>query len=87
MKNIFEFKSKGGLFPHTHVLRISDQDLQNTSEEGIVLTTSVEYSLIFKHSHQVRISKDELKKIKAGQAVIIYDTDKGRHFFSIQINP
>lgn len=86
MENVFEFKSKGGLFPHTHVLRLSDQDLQNTDEEGIVLTTSVEYSLIFKHSHQVRISKDELKKIKDGQTVIVYDTDKKRHSFSIQMN-
>lgn len=85
MTKVFEFKSKGGLFPHTHILRLSDQDLQNASEEGILLTTSVEYSLIFKHSHQVKISKTDLKNIRAGQAVTVSDTDKGRHSFLIQV--
>lgn len=85
MKTFFDFKSRGGLFPHTHVLRISSEDLQSHSEEGLLLTTSTEYSLFFKHSHQIRISKEELQNIKDGQTVVVFDTDKKRHSFSIQI--
>jgi len=85
MEKSFEFKSQGGLFPHTHVIKLNEKDLQNPPEQGISLRTSIDYSLIFKHSHEVKISKSELLAIKNGQEVKVYDTDKKRHSFVIKI--
>ncbi len=85
MEKVFEFKSQGGLFPHTHMIKISDIDIQNPTEQGLTLRTSTEYSLIFKHSHEVKITKDELIAIKSGQEVTVYDTDKRRHSFAVKI--
>ncbi len=75
-------KSKGGLFPHTHTLSLDAKLFDNLPAEGITLVTSSEYSLIFKHKHQVSISKENLEKIRDGQNLIVYDNDKKRHSFS-----
>ncbi len=75
-------KSKGGLFPHTHTLTIPKSVIDQIKD--VTLTTSDEYSLIFKHHHEVTLSKDNLEKIKAGQEVVVYDNDKRRHSFAIK---
>lgn len=83
---IIQAKSEGGLFPHTHTLEISQAAIEQAPAEGLRVTTSTEYSLIFKHKHEVFISQQELKAIAAGQTVTVYDTDKGRHSFSLSKN-
>ena len=77
-------KSKGGLFPHTHTLNIPKAAIAKPSSEGLLLTTSEEYSLFFKHKHQVRLSAKDLENIQDGNEVTVIDTDKGRHSFTIQ---
>jgi hypothetical protein len=78
-------KSQGGLFPHTHSLRIPRAAIDQPLAEGLLLTTSEEYSLVFKHKHEVRISRQELESVRAGHAVTVRDTDKGRHSFRIEL--
>ena len=77
-------KSTGGLFPHSHTLEVKKSDLSNPPRDGVLLTTSVEYSLVFKHKHQVRITQQELAAIARGEEVTVRDTDKGRHSFKIR---
>ena len=79
-------KSEGGLFPHTHTLEIPGEALSTPRADGVLLKTSLEYSLIFKHGHEVRLSQEDLKKIAAGESIVARDTDKGRHSFRVQKN-
>lgn len=76
-------RSEGGLFPHKHTLEISRDAIKSAPADGLLLTTSTEYSLIFKHNHQVHLSQGDLKSLSAGQTVVVFDTDKGRHSFRI----
>ena len=80
-----EAKSKGGLFPHTHTLIVPRVVIENSPDAGVVLTTSEEYSLIFKHKHQVSISKENLEKVRSGQEVVVFDNDKKRHSFALKV--
>lgn len=78
-------RSEGGLFPHTHTLEIPKSAIEQAPAEGLRLTTSTEYSLIFKHKHEVLLTQQQLREIAAGQTVTAYDTDKGRHSFRISL--
>jgi hypothetical protein len=78
-------KSKGGLFPHTHTLQVPRSAIQQPPANGVVLTVSQEYSLIFKHDHQVRLTAEELTRIRDGQSVTVRDTDRQRHTFTIAL--
>jgi len=83
MTDTIRCQSTGGLFPHTHALNIPVDAINTPPKDGITLTTSEEYSLIFKHKHQVHITLDELIKVNRGEKVSVRDTDKGRHSFVI----
>ena len=78
-------KSEGGLFPHTHTLEIPKAQIMTPPNDGITLKTSAEYSLFFKHTHEVKLSKEDLTAIAAGQTIVARDTDKGRHSFQIKL--
>ncbi|MGZ3690680.1 MAG: hypothetical protein ACXVAX_04215 [Pseudobdellovibrio sp.] len=78
------FRSKGGLFPHTHKLNISKELLLH-SKQSITATTSAEYSLIFRHQHEVTITLQELEKVRNGQSVVVRDNNTGRHTFEIKL--
>ena len=80
------FQSVGGLFPHTHKLVVKKGDIDNPSASGLILETSEEYSLVYKHKHQVKITADELARVKKGETVEVKDTDKGRHRFTIRLS-
>ena len=84
--DVLVVKSKGGFFPHTHTLSIPRNEISNPHQAGVLLNTSTEVSLIFKHHHEVRISYDDLRKIRDGIEVTIKDADSGRHTFKIQLN-
>jgi hypothetical protein len=80
-----EAKSTGGLFPHVHRLFIPRGLLAAPPTDGATLRTSSEYSLIFKHAHEVHLTQAELLNIGSGRTVVARDTDKGRHSFSITL--
>ena len=77
--------SKGSLLsPHTHKLIVPLANIQNPSED-LTLNTSEEYSLCFKHYHQVTISKNQLLDIKDGKEVVVFDNDKKWHSFTVKL--
>lgn len=83
-ENTIIILSRGGLFPHTHRLKVPMANTQSPSED-LTLNTSEEYSLCFKHYHQVTISKNQLLDIKDGKEVVVFDNDKKRHSFAVKL--
>ncbi|KAJ3395145.1 hypothetical protein HDU84_002719 [Entophlyctis sp. JEL0112] len=77
--------STGGLFPHTHTLVVPASALAAPAAEGVTLTTSEEVSaFFFKHTHPVKLSKEDLERIASGEDVIVHDAEAGRHSFVIK---
>lgn len=78
---VLTFYSKGGLFPHTHSLKIPKSAFAQALDQ--TFQTSVEYSFFYKHKHSVTLKREDFEKALQGEKVLIRDNETKRHSFLI----
>lgn len=70
-----------GFLPHRHELLIPISVFSNPPRQGVELRTTKNYH----HTHAVKLTIQEIIKIKNGEEVVVKDATVGEHTFKIYL--